>query len=84
MPLKNLLNGVVFDPETAKLLSQAVENAWESLKAAGDPLAADARSTSTRTLLAKRVIELGQQGERNLEHLRDQAIARVRATDPSR
>lgn len=84
MPLKNLLENVVFEPETAQLLSQAFENAWLSLKAAGDPLTADARTNSTRMILAKRVIELGQQGERNLEQLRDQVIARIRATDPSR
>jgi hypothetical protein len=84
MPLKNLLRNVVFEPETAQLLASAVENAWESLKASGDPLAANGNAAETRTLLAKRVIELAQQGERNADRLRDQALARVRAGDPNR
>jgi hypothetical protein len=84
MPLKNMLANIAFDPETAEVLSVAFEEAWQSLKAAGDPLTAESRAEETRALLAKRIIELAQRGERDAGRLREEAIARVRSTDMNR
>ena len=79
MPLKKLLTNVSFDSDTCAILVDAFEGAWNELVTAGDPIASAVKMDDTRLLLAKQIIELGHQGERDLDRLRDSAIARLRA-----
>ena len=67
-----------FDPETAHLLAAAFENAWKSLTARGDRLADPLEADHSREVLAKRVIELAQRGERDSIRLRNGALSYLR------
>ncbi len=66
-----------FDPQTTRILTAAFDTAWQMLKTSGDVLAADFRAASTRELLAKRIIEMGRQGERNPLRLAGDALAHL-------
>jgi hypothetical protein len=67
-----------FDPETAHLLAAAFENAWKSVTARGDRFADPLKAAHSREVLAKRVIELAQRGERDSIRLCDDALAYLR------
>jgi len=56
-----------FDPETLSLLRQTLDDAWKSLT----PVQ---RATTSRTVLAERILKLAAKGERNPERLRDEAL----------
>ncbi len=75
MPIIPLLvSDGFFDPEATKVLTAAFDTAWQMLKTSGNVLAADYRSVSTRELLAKRIIEMARQGERDPIRLVDDAL----------
>ena len=67
-----------FDPETAHLLAAAFENAWKSVTARGDRFADPLKAAQSREVLAKRIIELAQHGERDSIRLCDDALAYLR------
>lgn len=75
MSILKLLGKHSFDVETTKILASAFDAAWLSLQASGSPLAADNRAVETRDLLARRIIEIAQRGERNRQRILDQALA---------
>ncbi len=85
MPITPLLksNGF-FDPAATKILTAAFDTAWQMLKISGNVLAADYRAAATRELLAKRIIEVGRQGERNPLRLAEDALAFLANSTPSR
>jgi hypothetical protein len=60
-------------PETAHLLAAAFENAWKSLTARGDRFGDPLKAAHSREVLAKRILELTQRGERDSIHLCDGA-----------
>jgi hypothetical protein len=62
----------VFDPETVHIIIQAYDDAWKSLR--GSIFAAQHRAEETRQILARRVIEIAQRGERDPIYLRDGAL----------
>jgi len=67
-----------FDPETTHLLAAAFENAWESLTARGNRIDDPLKAAQSREVLAKRIIELAQRGERDSIRLCDDALAYLR------
>jgi hypothetical protein len=69
-----LLAKTTFDPETNDLLAAAFDTAWKLLRASGSTLAAGPESAATRELLAKRIIEMAQRGERDAFKLIDDAL----------
>jgi len=71
-----------FDPETAHLLAAAFENAWKSVTARGDRFADPLKAAHSREVLAKRVIELAQRGERDSIRLCDDALAYLKVNRP--
>jgi hypothetical protein len=75
MSILKLLGKHSFDVETTKILASAFDAAWFSLQASGSQLAADNRAVETRDLLARRIIEIAQRGERNRQRIVDQALA---------
>jgi hypothetical protein len=78
MPIVPLLASAgSFDPEATKILTAAFDTAWQMLKTSGNVLAAEYRAASTRELLAKRIIEMGSQGERNPRRLAEDALAHL-------
>ena len=62
----------------SSLLAAAFENAWESLTARSDRLAHPLKAAHSREVLAKRIIDLAQRGERDSIRLRDDALAYLR------
>ena len=77
MPIDSLLENAAFDLDTTALLASAFDSAWETVKKSGSPLAANENADSTRDLLAKRIIKMGQQGERDRQRLVDDALAHL-------
>jgi hypothetical protein len=74
MPLANLLQKAGFKAEDTAILTEAFDQAWIKFKASGNPLAGDACAASTRALLAKRIIETAQTGERNVDRLVENGV----------
>ncbi len=72
MPLYRLLQNCAFEPDTIKMMGMAFDEACQALALADSDDAA-------RDRVAKRIIELAQQGERNGERLRERALADFRA-----
>ena len=77
MPIDSLLRDGAFDPETASLLASAFEAAWETVKKSGSFLATNGNAPSTREIIAKRIIERAQAGERDPRRLVDDALTHI-------
>ena len=73
MSILKLLGKHTFDVNTTIILASAFDNAWLSLQISGSPFAADECAAATRELLAQRIIEIAQRGERNKRRLVDEA-----------
>ena len=56
-----------FDPDEVGILSGALDDAWETIKASGAHLDGDARAV--RDALAKHIVEEAQRGELNRRKL---------------
>jgi hypothetical protein len=74
MPIVALLQKAAFDPETTQILTTAFDKAWDKFKSSGSPLADHACAPSTRALLAKQMIEIAQNGERNIDRLVEKGV----------
>jgi hypothetical protein len=72
-----ILRNGAFDPETNEAMGIAFDSAWRSLEQSGSIYAAEYRAALTRNLLAHRIIELVQCGERDPARLRDAALGSV-------
>lgn len=74
MSIIPLLANTSFDPEAVEILSGAFDDAWESLKASGSSFARPAYERGAREILAKRIIEMAQRGERDRSKLAASAL----------
>ncbi len=63
-----------FNPEIIRIMGDALDNAWVRLRA-GPPLNGDAYAA--RTVLAKHIIGMTKQGERDPQRLTQGALARL-------
>lgn len=77
MTILSLFKNDAFDPEVTSLLASAFESAWERIQMSGSPLGADGQAPATRELLAKRIIERAQEGERDRQRLVEDAVAYI-------
>jgi hypothetical protein len=66
-----------FDPESIRILSDAFEDAWQSLHTTGTTFHLDGRTDQTRDILARCIIEVAKLGERDRRRLRDAALAHL-------
>jgi hypothetical protein len=80
MQLASLLEQTDFDYETAGILTTAFDEVWVIMKSAGGPLVGEDHAASTRTLLAKHIVDMAMQGERDLDRLVDGALGRLTGT----
>ena len=55
-------------------MSAAFDDAWEKIKQSGSTFARPAYERGAREILAKRIIEMAQRGERDKEVLSDAAV----------
>jgi hypothetical protein len=74
MSILRLLGKHTFDVDTTIILASAFDAAWLSLQISNSPVAADDRATETRDLLAQRIIEVAQRGERDKRRLVEDAL----------
>ena len=63
-----------FAPETIEILAAALDEAWERLAKSGSRLTRPAYSRVMRKVVAKRIMELAQRGERDRETLVEDAL----------
>jgi hypothetical protein len=73
-PVDVLGQNNAFDAETTRLLGSIFDAAWEAIAASSDPLAGPQHASLLRELLAKLLIDMVKQGERNPERLIESAL----------
>ena len=66
-----------FDSETCEALGLAFDTAWQRLLVSGTHLASSAYADATREALAMHIIDLAKQDLRDVNRLRDDAVAFV-------
>jgi hypothetical protein len=71
---KHALAGA-FDADEVRILAEAFEQAWKVVQESGAPFASEGCASATRELLAVRIIEIAQLGERDPARLRDDALS---------
>jgi hypothetical protein len=66
-----------FDPDSIRILSDAFEDAWQSLQTVGTTFHLDGQADQKREILARCIIEMAKLGERDQRKLRDAALAHL-------
>jgi hypothetical protein len=77
MPIVSLLAKSSFDPDTVKIMTSAFEAAWHKIQSSDKTLSTGGNPVAIREFLAKRIIEMAKQGERNQERLGADALAHL-------
>ena len=74
MTIVPLLTQSAFEPEVIDILAAAFESAWASIEKSGSSLASPRYKRVAQEILAKRIIETAQGGERDRQRLSDDAV----------
>lgn len=74
MSIIPLLKQAAFEPEMIEALAAAFEAAWSQLERSGSKLASPAYRGPAQELLARRIIEMTQNGERDPSTLIEEAV----------
>jgi hypothetical protein len=69
-------NPEYFDPDTLDVLIRAFDQAWERFQSNGVPL--DSRAGTACTALAKHIVDMARQGERDRQFLIESALLRLK------
>jgi hypothetical protein len=69
--------GLPFDPATCEAMGLAFNTAWQKLLLSGTHLASSVYADATREALAIHIIDLAKRGVRDVNRLRDDAVAFV-------
>ena len=64
---------IVFDPEIIKIVTQALDDAWDKIEKSGSGFAR-AYANATREEIAKHMIEVAGRGERDQHILAEDAV----------
>jgi hypothetical protein len=75
MAVMPLLPQSAFDPEIIEILVAAYEDAWEKIEQSGSIFASPRYRRAAQEIVAKRIIEMAQRGEREPARLTDDAVA---------
>ena len=65
---------IVFGPEAIKIVSQALDDAWDKIEKSGSEFARPAYASATREEIAKYMIEVAGRGERDQYILAEDAV----------
>jgi hypothetical protein len=75
MAVMPLLPQSAFDPEIIEILVAAYEAAWAKIEQSGSAFASPRYRRAAQEIVAKRIIEMAQRGEREPTRLADDAVA---------
>ena len=75
---------LAFDFSKTRTVCDAFDDAWAFLQGIGSDLTEPSKSLASRTMLAKRIIQMADQGLMDVTELRDDALAFVQHNPPSR
>jgi hypothetical protein len=67
-----------FDPETISILSGALDDAWHVVEADKAALRMDGHLEGARDVLAKHILDMAKQGERDRQRLMEGALAALK------
>src|SRR5215467_10187822 len=76
-------NPLAFEFSKTRTICDAFDEAWAFLQGLGSDLMEPSNSLATQTILAKRIIEMADQGLRGIPELRDDALAFLQHSPPS-
>ena len=76
-------NPLAFNFSKTRTICDAFDDAWTLLQGLGSDLTQAPKSLATQTVLAKRIIEMADQGLRDIPALRDDALAFLQHSPPS-
>jgi len=68
------LHPAVFDPGTIHILSDALDDAWQVVQANQSKFKIDGDAEAARTLLAKHIVDMAKNGERDRQCLTEGAL----------
>jgi hypothetical protein len=71
-------NSVAFDPQTIILLSGALDDAWRVVEANRTTFKIDGHDDDARNALARHIINLAKQGNRDRQRLIEGALSRLK------
>jgi hypothetical protein len=74
---------LAFEFSKTRTICDAFDEAWAFLQGLGSDLTEPSKSLATQTILAKRIIEMADQGLRDIPELRDDALAFLQHSPPS-
>ena len=74
---------LAFEFSNPRAICDAFDDAWALLQGLGSDLTQAPKSLATQTILAKRIIEMADQGLRDIPALRDDALAFLQHSPPS-
>ena len=77
-------NPLAFDFSKTRTICDAFDAAWAFLQGLGSDLTDASKSFATRTILAKRIIEMADEGLTDVPKLRDDALAFLQHNPPFR
>jgi hypothetical protein len=75
MAIIPLLAQSAFEPEMIETLVAVFETAWRKVEQSGSKLASPAYERAAQEIIAKRIIETAQRGERDPNELANDAVA---------
>jgi hypothetical protein len=76
-------NPLAFNLSKTRTICDAFDDAWAFLQGLGSDLTQAPKSRAAQTILAKRIIEMADQGLRDIPALRDDALAFLQHSPPS-
>ena len=77
-------NLLAFEFSKTRTICDAFDEAWALLQGLGSDLTRAPKSLATQTILAKRIIEMADQGLTDVPELRDDALAFLQHNPPFR
>jgi hypothetical protein len=75
VPIVPLLEQAAFEPEMIETLVSVFEAAWQKVEQSGSKFASPAYRGPAQEIIAKRIIEMAQRGERKPDELANEAVA---------
>jgi hypothetical protein len=75
MPIRSLIEQENIAGDMTPIITAAYDKAWNTIKSSKSPLAEETCAPSTRALLAKRIIEIAQKGERDVNRLVEDGVS---------